>query len=102
MRIPTSADSLQLARMIVVAGPPGSGKSSRFPLSAFGDEKLEFATRQWRESTLLHSREASGLYQGTTSVVPKDLKFIWASAPAGLLLSQICRTERIFFRHTCK
>jgi len=24
--------------MIVIAGPPGSGKSSRFPLSAFGVE----------------------------------------------------------------
>lgn len=35
MRAPTSAVSLPRPRMIVVAGPPGSGKSSRLPLSSY-------------------------------------------------------------------
>jgi predicted ABC-type ATPase len=87
-RAPTSAADLPVPRMIVIAGPPGSGKSSRFPLSSFGIDSFNADER------------AAELNFGSFHKIPQEIRAQVNDAFEGWVLGHITAQRDFAFETT--
>jgi dephospho-CoA kinase len=77
-------------RMIVIAGPPGSGKSSAFPVSSFGVAYFNADDR------------AAALNGGSYHGIPQEVRRVVNGEFEQFVLGQIDRRESLPLRRRCE